>query len=370
MDDAFISYSLQDKDWADKLESDLKKRGLSVFRDTTRLKAGIEWDKALQGALSDSRHLIVLWSDNAKNSNWVQSEIVYFDRDRENDESRLLVFVNLQGRYEPKARIEAIDLLEKAGSYANGAGNVAQTLWLEVLNRIEDAIGHNELPVYTAVLTSTLARLREIPLTHQTNFAAKYGETLEVIGIKKDATDGWKKELEKYHGETRSMWRPFAGSKFIGEILDDLRNLVKKQGAPSFRWRPIGDEFWSDDAEAVRAQADKLVGALSAIVIDPLSLYDNDVLKRLETLRLRLHGRSGVSILAPFSIPLVTQHFRTLIKNSTEDLYNQFYLVPFGNSLPRAQVSICEDHLDFGKLIGNMLLPATAKTSVHEALKT
>lgn len=370
MDDAFISYSLQDKEWADKLESDLRKRGLTLFRDTTRLKAGVDWDKSLQSALHDSRHLVVLWSDNAKNSNWVQSEIIYFDRDREKDESRFLVFVNLQGRYEPKARIEAIELLEKAGAYANGASNVAPVLWLEVLNRIEDTISHSELSVYTVVLTSILSRLREIPLTHQPNFAARYGETLEAIGIKKDATDSWKKELERYHGQTRSEWRPFAGSKLIGEVLEDLRNVIQKQGAPRFRWRPIGDELWSDDPEAVRAEADKLVGALSTIVIDPLSLYDNNVLRRLEMLRLRLHGRCGVSILAPFSIPPVTLHFRTLIKNSTEDLYNQYYLFPFGSSLPRAQVNICEDHLDFGRLIGSMLLPVTVKASVHEALKT
>jgi hypothetical protein len=369
MYDAFISYSAKDKDWADKLEADLTKRGLSIFRDTTRVKAGIDWDKALQGALRDSRHLIVLWSDNARDSNWVQSEIIYFDRDRETDDNRLLVFVNLQGRYEPKARIEAIELIERAAAYASGAAKVSSDLWQEVLDRIEDAIGHNELPVYTVVLTSTLPRLHEISLDQKVSFAATFGQTLEAIGIKKDASDTWKAELEKYYGNTRSMWKPFGGSKLIAEILEDLRSLIQEQGAPIFRWRPISDDFWSDDVDVVRTQAKRLIGALCVIIIDPLSLYDTDVLKRLEILRLRLHGRCGVSILAPFSIPPVTQQFRMLIKNSTEDLYNQFYMAPFGSSFGRPQVNICEDHLDFGRLIGNMLLPVSTRTLLPEVMK-
>jgi len=107
-------------------------------------------------------------------------------------------------------KYEAIDLLEKAGAYTSGINNLSGGLWREVLDKVEEAIRDNAIPVYTIVLTSTLSRLKSIPLNEQPNpLAPRYEKTLESIGIKVDDSDAWKKELEKYYGEDRSDWKPF-----------------------------------------------------------------------------------------------------------------------------------------------------------------
>ena len=59
MYDIFISYSLQDQEWAAKLQHDLEARGVNIFRDINRLTPGAVWEKNLQSALRDSHHLVV-----------------------------------------------------------------------------------------------------------------------------------------------------------------------------------------------------------------------------------------------------------------------------------------------------------------------
>lgn len=77
--DLFISYSSLDKEWAAKLADALGRKSLKVFIDRQRLEAGRPWEPQLKQALASSQHLVVLWSNNAKQSDWVQKEIAHFD---------------------------------------------------------------------------------------------------------------------------------------------------------------------------------------------------------------------------------------------------------------------------------------------------
>src|SRR5262245_26845055 len=120
--DVFISYSRKDVDWASRLERDLKKRGISVFRDEERLRAGEKWDQQLQDAIADSMHLVVLWSPNARESDWVEEERIHFEADRKGStERRQTVFVNLQGKYKAVGAFEQVDNVNQAGLYEAGA---------------------------------------------------------------------------------------------------------------------------------------------------------------------------------------------------------------------------------------------------------
>src|SRR5579871_5626353 len=76
--DVFISYSSLDNDWALKLNQSLIKANLNVFLDTRRLRAGEDWDEQLKTALNESTHLVVLWSVNARVSDWVNKEVGFF----------------------------------------------------------------------------------------------------------------------------------------------------------------------------------------------------------------------------------------------------------------------------------------------------
>src|SRR5262245_9159171 len=102
--DIFISYSSLDRPWAKKLEKDLQERGVKVFFDQTRLTKGERWEPQLVTQLLNSRHFVVLWSDNARASDWVLQELYYFKRmidpkgDGQQLPGHLLYAINLQGQ--------------------------------------------------------------------------------------------------------------------------------------------------------------------------------------------------------------------------------------------------------------------------------
>src|SRR5436190_15245855 len=74
----FICYASEDVAWATKLETDLTARDVVVFRDATRLEKGRKWEDDLLEALSQSRHLVLLFSTKARLSDWVAEETYRF----------------------------------------------------------------------------------------------------------------------------------------------------------------------------------------------------------------------------------------------------------------------------------------------------
>lgn len=93
--DAFISYSRKDKDFASKLEKTLEdykppkelkvpQRNLSVFRDEADF-TGVDYEKSIEKHLKNSKKLIVICSPNACNSDYVNDEIRRFAKTRGSD---------------------------------------------------------------------------------------------------------------------------------------------------------------------------------------------------------------------------------------------------------------------------------------------
>ena len=361
MYDAFISYSRQDEAWAVKLEAALKARGLNPYRDTNRLLAGDEWDTQLVSAITEeSRHLIVLWSDYAEKSQWVTMEMAYFETSGRGDAGNLRrrIHNNLQGQSRVFQKYEAIDDLEEAGVYGLGVKSLDQNpaAWRSVLDKVEESIRQdNAVPIYKAILTSTLDRLQAVPLDRKsTSFAPTYGETLERIGIKREGGPTWQSELAKYYGAARSDWKPFGGARSIDVILSELRDKLLLEGAPTFRWKAVSDDFWTNDRDKMDREVARLRGEFCVVVVDPVSLYDDDVRSTLDALRDYLNDRSGVLILAPFSIPREAAHFRNLIRGSANFLYNNFFeMGPSGGIKPH--IGLCEDDLDIRRLINSIL---------------
>ena len=92
LNDAFISYSRKDKDFAAKLEKALKnykppkglnlpQRNLFVFRDEEDFTGG-EYHASLEKHLKNSRKMIVVCSPNARKSSYVNDEIRRFAQER------------------------------------------------------------------------------------------------------------------------------------------------------------------------------------------------------------------------------------------------------------------------------------------------
>lgn len=61
---------------------------LDVFYYQARLQKGDKWEPQLRSEIQNSRHMVILWLDAAKQSDWVQNERAAFLQDAENDRGR------------------------------------------------------------------------------------------------------------------------------------------------------------------------------------------------------------------------------------------------------------------------------------------
>jgi DNA-binding response OmpR family regulator len=74
--DLFISYSQKDMAIIKSLTAVLQQRGWSVWFDQ-ELRAGTAFDKAIEQALMNARAVVVAWSRNSVNSDWVRAEAAF-----------------------------------------------------------------------------------------------------------------------------------------------------------------------------------------------------------------------------------------------------------------------------------------------------
>jgi len=70
-----ISYSRHDLDQAIEMERQLKELGFSVWRDETNLHAGRSFDEEIEKAIGDASAVVVLYTDNAAQSDYVHKEM-------------------------------------------------------------------------------------------------------------------------------------------------------------------------------------------------------------------------------------------------------------------------------------------------------
>jgi DNA-binding response OmpR family regulator len=74
--DLFLSYSRQDMAKIETLAAVLQQAGWSVWWDR-HIKTGTSFDKVIEQALTNSRAVIVAWSKNSVDSDWVRAEAAY-----------------------------------------------------------------------------------------------------------------------------------------------------------------------------------------------------------------------------------------------------------------------------------------------------
>jgi hypothetical protein len=73
MADVFISYRRPDRVWAERISAALRDVGISSWRDTSS-GAGEQFNPAIDGELKACRCVVVIWSESAGQSPWVQAE--------------------------------------------------------------------------------------------------------------------------------------------------------------------------------------------------------------------------------------------------------------------------------------------------------
>lgn len=355
--DVFISYSSHDRPWAEKLANELEARKLEPFLDQNKLRSGRSWEQQLLPALKESRHLLVLWSENARASDWVNREIGYFDAsingvgNDQNREGRRTFFLVLEGQPKAYTSNHMITGLKENGAYGQGIEKLDPNLWQRVVSKIYSDITDDDpsIPIPLAILTTTQARLNQLDWKSKPN---EFSETLDAvrkrIGIKT------KSELLQYYGQERTDWRPFGSVYNINTLLDKLKNDINNAlGSSRFRWEPLSDDFWSNDVDAVQRAADKLASEVSVVVIDPLALYDQAVRDRLEFLdRCLRSDKAVIMTLTPFAMPSPTMETRSLIQKLARPVFRHVYEPDLSGNGLCAKCSInIGDEMDIKRLL-------------------
>ncbi len=77
MHELFISYCRHDSDAANALADMLSKAGLSVWLDRKGIQEGAAFDTQIEEAISQTRVVIVIWSEHSVKSHWVRAEAAY-----------------------------------------------------------------------------------------------------------------------------------------------------------------------------------------------------------------------------------------------------------------------------------------------------
>ena len=73
MPDVFVSYSSQDRDRVIPLVAAIERRGWSVWWDRD-IESGSAYDRAIETAIDEAKCIVVVWSENAIESDWVRNE--------------------------------------------------------------------------------------------------------------------------------------------------------------------------------------------------------------------------------------------------------------------------------------------------------
>ena len=73
----FISYSRKDISFVELLAGDLKKNGMDVWYDLSRLEGGSRWRAEIEKAIRNSQYVIVVLSPASVESEWVEREFLF-----------------------------------------------------------------------------------------------------------------------------------------------------------------------------------------------------------------------------------------------------------------------------------------------------
>lgn len=73
----FVSYSHDDKEFAERLIRDLQAAGHAIWIDVSRLKGGDVWIRAISEGIINSYAFVVVATERSLGSSWVQDEITW-----------------------------------------------------------------------------------------------------------------------------------------------------------------------------------------------------------------------------------------------------------------------------------------------------
>jgi hypothetical protein len=317
--DMFISYSHEDRSWAEKVYDLLRKQRAQykMFFDRDSLRAGSNWEKDIQKSLENCCHLILIWSDHAKQSDWVTHELTTFRLTAKPSENknRRLICLNLQGTNQTINSFQQISRPEIQNSYPEFS-KLKEADWKQLIIQIDDGLNPDKRPLAVPLVVLTLDRLGLDNLSQGS-----------LANVKNDfrLTEDY---LRTRYGRTRDDWRPFASAESITTILDQARERINT-ALQNHRldWRLPDTKFWTDvDAANDFVNTDFMKGELSVLVIDPVAIYQHEVYQRLMLLQeCFTNERTVIVTLPPFNIPGRVLRLRDALKKRGMPYFEDYF---------------------------------------------
>jgi hypothetical protein len=328
----FISYSSKDREWARRMEQDLRARGVDkIFLDERTLETGLPWAPALKDAVRASRHLLVLWSKNASSSQWVAAEMAQFDivAGEATTGSRRMLCVLLDEE-DPfvYASLQAEKRLREKPLYQTGIAGFTpelSTVWNDVAGDLAEIIltTGDETPIQLAIVAMTREEAKQLDLNQTLGGRVEpLAKQLAALGLQDLAA------LEARYGERRRDWRPFGGDRTLRQVQDELLGKIN-QLLPDrkFRWQEV--DILSGDFETAKSEVGKLTSDLTVVLIDPLSLYNPNITFRFSLFQSCFQREQSVILtLAPFRLPSALSDLRKLVYDASTPLLDFFYEPP------------------------------------------
>jgi len=337
--DVFLSYASEDRAWAVELERTLRLAGLSIFRDSNEIRAGEKWEPQLEGALASSKHLVVLWSDKAKDSDWVQKELYRFDAMISKEPGRRIFCVNLNRENAALASLQAIKDLQLAGAYP-GEPPSQSPAWQSANARIVEAVrtADGAVPIAVALLTFTAP-----------GFAA-----LDKEGRAKIADLGADPAgLAARYGQRRADWRPYGGDHtvetMLSTLLGDVNQVTAKSGA-RFRLQYVDDRLWNEETRKPAA-AEMCSAPLTLVVVDTFVLVSSEGYKVAQVLYSKLQRDTSIWIFVPPESDKRIRTYRDKIQKWSEPLLDPYFDPPMESAGPALLGVDCSDTQEIQRLL-------------------
>jgi TIR domain len=317
--DVFISYAHADRDWAERVHASLRRSNpnVSIFFDSHSLRGGDNWEAQISTSLENCRSLIVLWSDHAKDSEWVSRESYAFlalAKPKDNPIRRLIV-VNLQGTNRALNSFQQIGRPALLQAYA-GTTPLTPALWEEIASEVGDGLNPARKPISVPLVVLTMTREEFDGLGSVQHNRLRADLNLD---------DTF---LAARYGAARADWKPYAGSQSVTAFLDTLRNTVNAAlRSHRLAWRLPDDSFWSDIQSARQFVRDEFnTSDLSVLIIDPVAIYNGDIFQRLMLFQDSLaNDRRVIVTLPPFDIPPLLFRLRDALANRATPYFDDYF---------------------------------------------
>jgi hypothetical protein len=282
--DLFISYSGFDRPWAKKLYDDLQANYPSIrtFWDQESIGAGVDWRKKLTASALTAKHLVVIWSEQAKASGEVVLEIGEFNADvRRNPKielsERLSFAIGLDGMpgvsLELRQGFPGLAPFYKPEQEDRGIGAVdttsADSAWRRMIRMIANAVANADAaePIIAGIVCTNRSRFSVV---EQLRTLAQHPNGLSLNEFLTQYQLTWEQVRARY-GANALQWRPFGGTGTVVDLLEDLRMQAnsKLNSRYWFRW-----EYMDLADQTYFKRIKELNQRPSLVVVDPISLFD------------------------------------------------------------------------------------------------